>query len=394
MLHTLKAKIKSNKLLYKTYYHVCSFLARGLGLFVKTDSDLILFVSYGGQKYDDSPRVVYEYLQKFPVSDKHRYVWAFIDPDQFPQVQNKVKIDTLAYYKTALRAGTWITNSSASRGLNFKKTQTKNFLFTHGMTGIKKIGLDIQEKNKSFSLGFQEKFNAIFVEGKKEIPLLARAWDMEPYVFYTTGLPRNDDLITVTNEEIRNIKNKLNIPLDKKVILYAPTFRENSRSGDGRNELGIPFDFHRWKSALGSEYVMLITAHYEVVKLIDALPDNDFVINAFKYPELNDLIKVSDILISDYSSIIFDYAIMERPIFCYGYDYTAYAKERGLYTDLEKLFSHGVLKTETELLQAIMDMNYAEECDYTRKYIKDEYIASYGHAAESSVKIIFGETTA
>lgn len=391
MLNALKAKIKSSKLLYKTYYHVCSSFARCLGLFVKTDSDLILFVSYGGQKYDDSPRVVYEYLQKFPVSDKHKCVWAFIDPDQFPQVQNKVKIDTLGYYITALRAGTWITNSSASRGLNFKKEQTKNILFEHGMVGIKKIGLDIQEKNKAFSLGFKEKFDAIFIEGKKEIPLLARAWDMDPHIFHTTGLPRNDDLIAVTDEEIKNIKNRLHIPVDKKVILYAPTFREGSRSGDGRNELGIPFDFSKWEAVLGSEYVMLITAHYEVAKLLDKLPENEFVINAFKYPELNDLIKVSDILISDYSSIVFDYSIMERPIFCYGYDYDTYAKERGLYTDLDQLFSHGVLRTETDLLNAIIDIDYAKECDYTRKYIKDEYIASCGNSAESAVKIIFGE---
>ena len=136
---------------------------------------------------------------------------------------------------------------------------------------------------------------------------------------------------------------------------------------------------------------MLITAHYEVAKLLDRLPENDFVINAFKYPELNDLIKISDILISDYSSVVFDYAILERPIFCYGYDYEDYSKERGLYTDLDKLFSHGVLRTEDELLQAIVNIDYEKECNYTKKYIKDEYIASYGNAAENSVKIIFGQ---
>lgn len=378
-------------MLYGIYYYLCSFFVRCLGLFIRTDRDLILFVSYGGQKYDDSPRVVYEYLQKFPVSCKHKFVWAFIDPNQFPQVEKKVKIDTLSYYKTALRAGTWVTNSSASRGLNFKKKQTKNFLFTHGMTGIKKIGLDIQEKGKAFSLGFNEKFDAIFVEGKKEIPILSHAWNVDPQIFRMTGLPRNDNLVDVVDDEIKNIKNKLNIPVHKKVILYAPTFRENNRSKDGQNELGIPLDFHKWESMIGSEYVMLITAHYEVAKLLDKLPENDFVINAFKYPELNDLIKVSDVLISDYSSIVFDFSIMERPIFCYGYDYDAYLQERGVYNDLNKLFSHGVLKTEAELLQAIVSMNYDEECNYTRKYIKDEFIASYGNAAESSVKYIFGE---
>lgn len=391
MKSKLKALVKNSKLIYTLYFHIGSFLLRVLGLFVRTDPNLILFISYGGQKYDDSPRVVCEYLQKHPVSPAHRYVWAFIDPDKFPEVANRVRVDTLSYYITALRSGTWITNSSASRGLNFKKKQTKNYLFQHGMCGIKKLGADIQEKDGAFFIGFRETFDAIFIEGRKEIPILTHAWGVEPGVFYMTGLPRNDDLATVTDEEILSIKAKLGIPKDRKVILYAPTFRESSRAADGRNALGIPIDFARWEKELGSEYVMLVTAHYEVAKLLDALPQNDFVINAFKYPVLNDLIKVSDILISDYSSIVFDYAIMERPIFCYGYDYDTYSAERGLYTDLDRLFSKGVLRTEDALLAAIKEIDYEAECAYTETHIKEEYLAAYGNAAEKAVQVMFQE---
>lgn len=391
MKSRIKACVKNNKLVYAIYFHIGSFLLRALALFVKTDPNLILFISYGGQKYDDSPRVVYEYLKKNPVSAEHKYVWAFIEPEQFPQVENKIKVDTLAYYLMALKAGVWITNSSASRGLNFKKKQTKNILFQHGMCGIKKLGADIQETEKAFFIGFKEKFDAIFIEGKKEIPILTHAWGVRPEVFYTTGLPRNDDLAVVTDSEICVIKERLGVPSGKRVILYAPTFRESNRASDGRNTLGIPIDFARWERELGDEYVMLVTAHYEVAKLLDELPKNSFVINAFKYPELNDLIKVSDILISDYSSIAFDYAIMERPIFCYGYDYDTYAKERGLYTDLDKLFSQGVFRTEDALLDAILQIDYEQECAYTKKRIKEEYIGAYGNAAEKSVQIIFSK---
>lgn len=390
MKSKIKAFVKQNKTVYNLYYHVGSFLLRFLGLFIKTDPNLILFISYGGQKYDDSPRVVYEYLVKHPVSADHKYIWAFIEPDKFSQVSNKVKVDTLEYYIIAMRAGFWITNSSASRGLDFRKRLTKNYLFQHGMAGIKKIGVDIQESDKAFKIGFNEQFDAIFVEGKKEIPLLAHAWQKDPAVFYTTGLPRNDDLAVVTEDEIKSIKGRFGIPQSKKVILYAPTFREFSRAVDGRNVLGIPIDFFKWEAVLGQEYVLLVTAHYEVAKLLDELPENNFVINAFKYPVLNDLIKVSDILVSDYSSVVFDYSIMERPIFCYGYDYDSYAKERGIYTDLNELFSHGVLRTEDEVLRAIKQIDYPAECRYTKEHIKDEYIASYGNAAEKAVKVIFG----
>lgn len=391
MKSKIKAFVKSNKMIYSLYYHLGSLFLRFIGLFVKTDPNLILFISYGGQKYDDSPRVVYEYLLKHPVSSKHKYVWAFIEPDKFPQVEQKVKVDTLSYYITAMRAGYWVTNSSASRGLNFRKKQTKNYLFQHGMAGIKKIGTDVELFDKAFRIGFHETFDAVFIEGKKELDILPRAWQMDPSVFRMTGLPRNDDLATVTEDEIGRIKNRLGIPLSKKVILYAPTFREFSRAEDGRNALGIPIDFSKWEAALGTKYVLLVTAHYEVAKLLDELPKNDFVINAFQYPVLNDLIKVSDILISDYSSIVFDYSILERPIFCYGYDYDSYSRERGLYADLDQLFSHGVLRTEDALLKAILEMDYSAECKYTKDHIKDEYIAAYGNAAEKAVQIIFKE---
>lgn len=389
MKSRLKAFVKHNKLIYVVYFYVGSFLLRLLGLFVKTDPNLVLFISYGGQKYDDSPRVVYEYLKKNPISPAHRYVWAFMEPEQFPQVSDKVRVDTLSYYLTALHAGIWITNSSASRGLNFRKRQTKNYMFQHGMAGIKKIGTDVEQFDKAFRIGFHETFDGIFIEGKKELDILPRAWEIDQTVFHITGLPRNDDLATVTEEEICTIKEKLGIPVDKKVILYAPTFREFSRASDGRNALGIPIDFANWERLLGGEYVLLVTAHYEVAKLLDELPKNSFVINAFKYPVLNDLIKVSDILITDYSSIVFDYAIMERPILCYGYDYDSYAVERGLYADLDKLFFNGVLRTEEALLDAIVTMDYDVQCAYTREHIKDEYIASYGDAAEKAVELIW-----
>ena len=66
-------------------------MLRFLGLFIKSDPNLVLFLSYGGQKYDDSPRVVYEYLLKHPISSEQRYVWAFIEPKKFEEVENKVK---------------------------------------------------------------------------------------------------------------------------------------------------------------------------------------------------------------------------------------------------------------------------------------------------------------
>lgn len=385
----LKTAVKNSKLLYNLYFQGGSALLRFIGLFVKTDPNLILFASYGGRKYDDSPRVVYEYLKMHPISEKHRMVWGFVDPDDYPEVENKIKIDTIPYYLTALKAGYWITNSSISRGLDFKKKKTINILFQHGMIGIKRVFTDVLRTENVFVSGFHEKFDMVFIEGKHEIPILSRVWKLPEHVFHMTGLPRNDNLIGYPEDEVKQIKEKLGIPETKKVILYAPTFRDYYKADDGSSALHIPMDFAKWQAQLGQEYVLLVTAHYEVAKLLDTLPKNDFVINAFGYPRVNDLLKVADLLISDYSSIVFDYAILERPIFCYGYDLETFQEYRGTYLDIQKLFSQGVIRTETALIEAIQNMDYQEECRFTREQFKDKYLASYGNAAEKAVDIIF-----
>ena len=212
----IKAIVKNSSFIYSIYYYFGSVILKILGLFIRTDKNLILFVSYGGKKYDDSPRVIYEYLLKHPVSSKHKYVWAFTEPDKFIGIPNKVKIDTIKYYIVALKAGYWITNSSASRGLNFKKRATKNIMFQHGMTAIKKNGADMEVKKGIHRKHYFEKYDAIFVEGKFETKILIHAMHQDRNVFFVTGLPRNDSLVNVNIENVLRIKQKLNIPLDKK----------------------------------------------------------------------------------------------------------------------------------------------------------------------------------
>lgn len=391
MIARIKNTVKNSKLLYRLYYVGGSAVLKTLGLFVKTDPNLILFASYGGRKYDDSPRVVYEYLREHPVSSSHNCVWAFVDPDQFPQVENKIKIDTPAYYLTALKAGYWITNSSISRGMDFKKKGTKNILFEHGMIALKRVGADAKSKESVFVSTANEKYDMVFVEGKHETPILANVWHLDEAVFHTTGLPRNDDLVRLDPDEIHRIKDKLGIRRDKKVILYAPTFRDWSKDEKGQNVYEIPMDFAKWKARLGDKYVLLINGHYAIGQLLNSLPKDDFIINAFGYPQINDLMKIADVLISDYSSIVFDYAILERPIFCFGYDYSEYMAMRGSYVDIPGVFCNGVIRDEDTLIRSIAEMDHAEQCRFTKEQIKEKYLAAYGDAARKALEIIFAD---
>ncbi len=385
----IKNFIKHNRLVYVVYYYLFSTILRLIGRFVAIDDNCALFVSYGGKKYDDSPRFVYQYIKDFAAYSWLKPIWAFKNPDDFPEVTNKVKIDSIAYFLTAIKSKYWITNSSCARGLNFKKRDTINAFFVHGMTGIKKIGADIENKENTYKQLFKEQFDYIFIEGKEETPLLEKAWGISKDQLFLTGLPRNDDLVCVSDTEIESIKQKINIPQEKKVILYAPTFREERVDSALNSVLSIPFDFAKWEQKLSNEYVLLITAHYEVERLLDSIPNNGFVFNVFNYPVLNDLLKISDILITDYSSIVFDYSILEKPIFCYGYDYDEYMKNRGTYNDLNTLFSHGVIRNEDELISLIHNIDYEKECDFTKVKIKDRFIACYGDATKKAADIIF-----
>lgn len=392
MKDKIRMWVKNNRFLYTLYYWIGSCILRLIGLFVKVDSNLILFVSYGGRTYNDSPRVVYEYLKAHPVFPERRYVWAFSHPEQHPEVAEKIKIDTLHFYLTALRAGYWITNTSVARGMDFKKKKTKNILFVHGMTALKKISSDAPSTGSAFVSRYSEKLNMVFIEGKEEAPILARAWNVSLADIYQTGLPRNDDLLESSPQEIQSIKEKFHIPLDKKVILYAPTFRDEVKSKTGTHALPIPMDFAKWEKMLGDRYVLLITAHYEVAQFLSALPENHFVYNAFEYDQINDLMKISDVMISDYSSVIFDYSILERPIFCYGYDYAEYLRNRGSYVDPNTLFYDGVIQDEDTLLQKIDRMDIQAYSHFTATQIKEKYIAAYGNAAQKAIQIIFADS--
>ncbi len=388
----LKNIIKNNRFIYSIYYYFMSAFLKILGIFCKVNKNKILFVVYGGKRFDDSPRFVYEYIKS---NNKYKNMickWAFIEPNNFKFIPEKerVKIDTIKYYITALTSKYWITNSSIGRGIKFKKKQTQNIFFTHGLTALKKIGKDLSKSNNSFESKKEENIDVIFIEGKKEKEILERAWNTNADRFYLTGLPRNDELYSIKNEKVIEIKKKLKIPLDKKVILYAPTFREYKLDKKLNNIIKNPFDFDKWKKELGEDYVFVFTAHYQIGKLLNVPKDSKFVINAFEYPYINDLLMVADILISDYSSIFFDYSILERPMFCYAFDYEEYKEKRGFYNDPNEVFSHGAIKEESKLLEVIKNIDYKKETEYTRDKIKNQYIYdSKGTATKEAVNIIF-----
>jgi len=140
--------------------------------------------------------------------------------------------------------------------------------------------------------------------------------------FLESGRPCNDPLWHVEEDDKQKLKKKLGIPLDKKVILYAPTWRESTNGGKSY-DIKPPIDLNVWEEKLSDEYVVLFRAHHITTRVMD-VQFNSFLRDYSDYPEINDLYIVSDMLITDYSSVMVDYAILERPILCLTSDMGQY----------------------------------------------------------------------
>lgn len=386
MKSKIKNIIKYNKWIYNIYYNVFNMLLRLWGLFIKTDNSLILINSFAGRKYDDSPKNIYEEIKKDNRFKNYRIVWAFDKPEMFGDIGcKKIKTDTLEYFKTALKAKIWITNSSVERGLEFKKKSTLYFNTWHG-TPMKKMGTDMAEENTSFkSKNKKSNFDVMTSQSDFETDIFSRAFCIEKSKFLTCGLPRNDVLSSYSQEDVIKIKKKLNIPLDKKVILYAPTFREYTKNLMKECVMDIPMNVNTWRTELGTDYVMLFRVHYEVGKYLN-IKDDEFVRDMTNYDCLNDLIIAADILISDYSSIFFDFSITSKPMLHFAYDYDDYSTNRGMYFDIRDYLNGS--DNEIGLIELLKNINIEDETDKCIHF-RNSFVQYYGKAAKTCVNYIY-----
>ena len=294
------------------------------------------------------------------------------DPEhvEIPGNAKKIKSDTLEYFKTTLKAKYWITCVNIERSLHYKKKNCRFLNTWHG--GPVKFGGNDTVGRQDYD------FSAVDVfcyASDFEKPIQIRSLGTRAEAMIPCGSPRNDELYRTTPEEVLALKKKMRLPLDKKLILYAPTWRD-SQDGGRSYVMCPPLNIDYWKEQLKDDYVLLMRTHQYTNKLMNVQFD-DFCLDFCSYPVVNDLIKVSDMMISDYSAIIQDFSILEKPILCFAYDYDEFRDSRGLYLDYEKDMPSGILRTEEDVIKYIKEMNYDEECMKTKRMIKDK-IATYG----------------
>jgi len=373
------------------------------------DEKMVIFETFMGRQYGDNPRAIYEYMLEDPRFDDFRFVWALNDPEkktQFPKLERAeiVALRSRGYYDAYANAKYVITNSNLDYGIMKRPGQV--FLQTWHGTPLKKLRCDIEATDGNAINSLEEIRNknnldvvrydyfispSEFASEKFASAFRLTALGMEN-ILKVTGYPRNDLLYHFDEQFAAEQRLALGIPEDKKVILYAPTFRDNQHNGAGY-VYDLALDFDELRRELGDEYVILLRVHYFVARLFDFDQAEGFVYNVSDLDDITPLYTIADVLVTDYSSVFFDYANLGRPMVFYMYDKKAYADDiRGFYIDLEEL-PGPIVETEEELIAQI---RHAEQVAplYEEKYKKfNQKYNSHddGNASRRVCELLFGE---
>ena len=338
----------------------------------KMDDKTILFEAFGGRNYTCSPKAIYEKMLTMKEFKDYTFVWSFIDPSKHEVKKDKrlkiIKSKSKEYYKYISISKYWIVNSIIEEGITKKKDQVYVQCW-HG-TPLKRLRYDIVVNGASLNSVEEirkrndidaKKFDYFISPSKYCTEKFTSAFNLKALgkenIIIEEGYPRNDFLFNKTKKDIDAIKKKLGLPLDKKVIFYLPTFRDNQHTSGVGYTYKTEVDFEKLQKELGQDYIILFRAHYLVANEFNFEKYKGFIYDVSKFDDINELYIVSDMLITDYSSVFFDYANLKRPIIFYMYDFEQYKDSiRGFYIDLKKL-PGSITKTEDELIKEIKKMN-------------------------------------
>ncbi len=359
-------------------------------------SDTIMFESFFGKSYSDNPKYIFEYLNRnYP--GKYKYVWVNAGkelPLAYPAKQ--LKRFGFAYFYYMARCKYMVFNGRQPH--YFIKRPGNIFLETWHGTPLKKLVFDMDDVTTASPL-YKEQF---YVQ--------TRSWDylVAPNLFsenifrraflydgeiLQTGYPRNDILYAGERKPlVAEIKEELGIPRGKKVILYAPTWRDDEFYGHAKYKFSLKLDLQPMREQLGEEYVVLLRTHYFIADQIDLCAFDGFAYNVSKYDDIARLYIISDLLVTDYSSVFFDYANLRRPMLFFMYDLDKYKNVlRGFYMDVEEELPGPIVFDTQEIVDAVKNIGDIEK-KYEEKYNRfcEKYCAwEDGHATEKVVNAVF-----
>ena len=320
----------------------------------------IIFVSWMGRQYACNPKYIFEYMYKL-YSDQYVYVWSLKKKKMLPADYKTIQVCgyfTLKYIYVMMTAKYIITNHAVEPCFPFRKNQRVIYTW-HGGGAYKKVGdieihsrqkwsklvmRDIRSKMVSYVISSCEKFTEVH----------SGIWNIAQDIFLPIGMPRNDILFFSDNRIKNKVYKYYNLNAEKRIVLYAPTYRGNNYL---QPTLVRPFDdldieeiLESLKIKYGNDFLFLYRTYYTINIKEYNTPN---IILASDYPDMQELLYVADILITDYSSSIWDFSFTFKPCFIYAPDMEKYQGERGFFTPIEE-WPFPLAKTSQELIANII----------------------------------------
>lgn len=315
----------------------------------------VVFESHLGKQYSDSPKYIYEELRRRQVP--LRATWSYAGSSAgFPPETELVRRGSWRYHLALARAEFWVDNQGFPAHIT-KPPGTIYVQTWHGST-VKHLGFDMpsvkrqSEAEHAALRAMIDRWDHLLIRSEHDVRAIAGAYRSRANLL-RVGLPRNDVLVTERKPDLTGLRDQLGLD-HRRVLLYAPTFRQI----DGRHTpFRMPFDLVDFDRRFGAHYTLLVRTHYLDHVVIPAAVAGS-VIDVGSVHDVSEVLLLSDALITDYSSLMFDYALLARPILLFTYDYDAYVgNERGTYFDLASEAPGPLLLTQQELFGALEDLD-------------------------------------
>lgn len=345
----------------------------------------IMFESMWGSKYSCNPRYLYEYIdENYP---EYECIWSLTD-EHIPIKGNGIRVrrNSLKYFYYLATSKFFVNNVNFAD--HYVKRDGQIEIQTMHGTPLKTLGIDVPGdfKTKKQEEDFIKKcgrWDYVTVQSDYVSDVASKCFVFKKQ-FLNCGYPRTDILYTKNNEkDINELKSKIGLPLDKKIILYAPTWRH-------KNKFELMLDLNSLKKSLSDEYVLILRLHHLSFKDWTMPSNDDFVYDLSRYDSIEELYLVSDILVTDYSSVMFDYANLNRPILLFTYDLKEYSEKlRGFYIDIIENRPGPLVYNSKELENAILNIDEIEK-EYAE--IRQKFRGKFNqYESGESSKEIFNE---
>jgi CDP-glycerol glycerophosphotransferase (TagB/SpsB family) len=262
----------------------------------------------------------------------------------------------------------------------------------HAAGAIKTFGLkdrSIDTRPKRARTRFRKvyhQFHKITVGSEAQANIFIEAFSIPPENILRAGIPRTDLFYDkkMQNRAVKKLFDHNPKLVDKKVILYAPTYRDRQL-----DYFEMQLDIKRMADELGNEFVLLLKLHPAIKDKLDyeKLYPN-FVFDYSDYPDVNELLLITDYLITDYSSIPYEFSLLNKPMIFYPYDLEEYSKERGLWGAYEDLVPGPIAQSTGEIIQLIKENRFdmAKVQEFAKKW--NQY--SKGHSSKNIIDFLYG----